>query len=371
MFPVSKGRVAKQAHVAVPEGTYEEEHGREAFAGRASHLYRTHPPTAWVGIEGPLRPRALDLNLAVTPDQTDPRGGWLPVLSGATCRIWVSKPTAPPPFFLRDADGDLCYFVHRGNGRLETDYGPLGFEAGDYLVVPKGTTHRFVPDGTGTFLVVIEGAGEYGLADRGLLGRHAQFDPGVLTLPEPEPHDEEGRFEVRVKRNDQYTSLFFRWHPLDVVGWQGDLCPVRLNVRDFRPVMSPRYHVPPSAHCTWQNDGFAVCTFAPRPTETGDPDALRVPFFHSNIDNDEVIFYHAGQFFSRAGIGPGMMTLHPQGLHHGPQQAAIEASKTKEFADEVAVMVETERPLAVSGDAEAVRVEGYETSWARGMGLID
>jgi homogentisate 1,2-dioxygenase len=114
-----------------------------------------------------------------------------------------------------------------------------------------------------------------------------------------------------------------------------------------------------------------VCTFAPRPTETGDPEALRVPFFHANIDNDEVIFYHAGQFFSRSGIGPGMMTLHPQGLHHGPQQAALEAGKTKEFADEVAVMVETERPLTVSPDAEAVRIDGYETSWARGMGLIE
>jgi homogentisate 1,2-dioxygenase len=142
-------------------------------------------------------------------------------------------------------------------------------------------------------------------------------------------------------------------------------------VRDFRPIVSPRYHLPPSVHCTWANDGFEICTFAPRPTETGDPDALRVPFFHSNIDRDEVIFYHSGQFFSRAGIGPGMMTLHPQGLHHGPQAAAIEAGKTKEFADEVAVMVETERPLQVSADLDAARIEGYEVSWAKGLGLLD
>ena len=369
MIPLSKGRVAKQAHVGLPKGTYEEEHGREAFAGRASHLYRTHPPTAWVKISGPLRPAAFDLNALKPDDMTDAKGEWAAVASNEDVALFVSRRKDEMPYFLRDADGDLCYFVHEGAGVLETDYGPLRFAAGDYLIVPKGTTHRFVP-ADDLFVVVIEGRGEYRLPDRGILGRHAQFDPGVLETPEPDPHDEAGEFEVRVKRNDAYTSLVYPHHPLDVVGWQGDLCPLRLNVADFRPIVSPRYHLPPSVHCTWANDGFAVCTFAPRPTETGDPDALRVPFFHANIDNDEVIFYHAGQFFSRAGIGPGMMTLHPQGLHHGPQQAAIDASATKEFADELAVMVETERPLTVAPAADAVRVAGYETSWARGMGLL-
>ena len=369
MIPISRGRVTRQAHVGLPEGTYEEEHGREAFEGRASHLYRAHPPTAWIAIEGPLRPRAFDLTAMKPPDLTEAAGTWGLVARNDEVALYVSRRSEPMPYFLRDADGDVCYFVHAGTGLLETDYGPLHFEPGDYLVVPKGTTHRFVPEGE-TFLFVIEGAGEYRLPDRGMLGRHAQFDPGVLDVPEPEPHEEQGEFEVRVKRDGAYTRLVYPHHPLDVVGWQGDLCPVRLNVRDFRPVVSPRYHLPPSVHCTWANDGFAVCTFAPRPTETGDPAALRVPFFHSNIDNDEVIFYHEGQFFSRAGIGPGMMTLHPQGLHHGPQQAAIESSKTKEFTDEVAVMVETEHPLQVSPDADAVGIPGYETSWAKGMGLL-
>lgn len=369
MFPLSKGRVTRQAHVDLPPGTYEEEHGREAFEGRAAHLYRTHPPTAWVRISGPLRPHAFDLSALKPPDATDAGASWALVARNADVALYVSRRQESMPYFLRDADGDLCYFVHRGTGRLETDYGPLAFGTGDYLIVPKGTTHRFVP-AEELFIFVVEGTGEYRLPDRGMLGRHAQFDPGVLETPEPEPHDETGEFEVRVKRDQQFTSLIYPHHPLDVVGWQGDLCPLRLNVRDFRPVVSPRYHLPPSVHCTWANDGFAVCTFAPRPTETGDPGALRVPFFHSNIDNDEVIFYHEGQFFSRAGIGPGMMTLHPQGLHHGPQQAAIEASKTKEFADEIAVMVETEHPLVVSPEADAVAIQGYETSWAKGMGLL-
>jgi homogentisate 1,2-dioxygenase len=369
VFPLAKGRVARQAHVGLPPGTYEEEHGREAFAGRASHLYRTHPPTAWVRIEGPLRPAAYDLAALEAPDAADPAAVWAPVARNEDLAIFVSRLRSPMPHYLRDADGDLCYFVHEGTGVCETDYGPLRFAPGDYLIVPKGTTHRLVAERP-LFLLVVEGRGEFRLPDRGLLGRHAQFDPGVLETPEPEPHDEVGEFEVRVKRDGAFTTLVYPYHPLDVVGWKGDLCPLRLSVRDFRPVVSPRYHLPPSVHCTWANDGFAVCTFAPRPTETGDPEALRVPFFHANIDNDEVVFYHAGEFFSRAGIRPGMMTLHPQGLHHGPQPAAIEASRTKEFTDEMAVMVEAARPLAVSAEAEAVRVPGYEVSWARGLGLL-
>jgi homogentisate 1,2-dioxygenase len=345
MFPLSKGRVARQAHVGLPDGTFEEEHGREAFDGRASHLYRTHPPTAWIRIEGDLRPRAYDLNGLKTPDQADPAGEWLRILHNEDVSICLSKRTEPMPYYLRDSDGDVCYFVHRGSGLLETDYGPLRYREGDFLVLPKGTTHRLVPDGE-TFLYVIEGRGEYRLPDKGILGRHALFDPGVLEVPEPQAHDEKGEFDVRVKRDDVYTTLVYPFHPLDVVGWQGDLCPVRINREDFRPVVSPRYHLPPSVHAVWKSDGFEIGLFAPRPTETGDPSALRVPFFHSNIDKDEVLFYHQGQFFSRAGIGEA-------------------------FADEYAVMVEADQPFQRDDALATVEIDGYATSWARGMGLID
>ena len=372
MFPLSRGRVTKQAHVGLPDGTFEEEHGREAFDGRASHLYRTHPPTAWIRIEGDLKPRAYDLNGLKSPDMGDAAAGWLRILHNEDLAIYVSRRSEPMPYFLRDADGDVCYFVHQGSGVLETDYGPLRYRDGDFLVVPKGTTHRIVPDAAGdTFLYVVEGRGEYRLPDKGMLGRHALFDPGVLEAPEPEPHDERGEFEVRVKRGNAYTSLTYPFHPLDVVGWQGDLCPIRLNREDFRPVVSPRYHLPPSVHAVYKSDGFELGLFAPRPTETGDPTALRVPFFHSNIDKDEVLFYHQGQFFSRTGIGEAFITHHPQGLQHGPQAAAIEASKTKEFADEYAVMVEADRPLIRDDALADVEIDGYATSWARGMGLID
>ena len=371
-FVFSKGVVSKQAHVSIPQGTYEEEHGREAFAGRASHLYRKHPPTAWTKIDGPLRPRALNLNEMKPEDWADSNATWQLIAGNDDVRLYVSRRTEPMPYFLRDADGDVCYFVHRGSGVIETDYGPLDYRQGDYVIIPKGTTHRVVPNGSeeGSFFFVIEGDGEYRIPDRGLMGRHAMFDPGVLVVPEPDPHDEEGEFEVRVKRNGEFSSLWFQWHPLDVVGWQGDLCPVKLNVLDHRPVYSPSYHMPPSAHCTFENDGFVICSFVPRPLEE-DPEVLKVPFYHANIDADEVLFYHSGDYFSRAGIDMGYMTLHPQGVHHGPQPAAIEASKTKERTDEIAVMVETEHPLQLSPEAEQVVVTEYETSWARGMGLLD
>jgi homogentisate 1,2-dioxygenase len=366
----SKGKVSRQAHVAIPGGTFEEEHGRETFFGRASHLYRTHPPTAWTRIEGKLRPQAFNLNEVKPSDMSDADATWGLIAGNEDVRLFVSRPAAPMSYFLRDADGDVCYFVHKGTGTIETDYGPLTYVEGDYVIIPKGTTHRVVPNGDDNFLFVIEGTGEFHLPDRGLMGKHAIFDPGVLQVPEPDPHDEQGEFEVRVKRDGEFTSLWFAWHPLDVVGWQGDLSPVKLNILDHRPVYSPSYHMPPSAHCTFANEGFVICSFVPRPLEE-DPEVLKVPFYHANIDADEVLFYHSGDFFSRVGIDAGYMTLHPQGVHHGPQPAAIEASKTKTRTDEVAVMVETHRPLEVSDEARSVVITEYETSWARGMGLLD
>ena len=157
MYPLSKGKVAWQAHVGLPDGTYEEEHGREAFDGRASHLYRTHFPTAWVRIYGPVQPRAYDLNGLKPPDLTDAAAGWQRILHNDDLAVFVSRRTEAPPWYLRDADGDLCYFVHQGAGTLETDYGPLHYRDGDFLVLPKGTTHRVVPDGAGeTFLYAVE-----------------------------------------------------------------------------------------------------------------------------------------------------------------------------------------------------------------------
>src|SRR5207245_4425402 len=180
-----------------------------------------------------------------------------------------------------------------------------------------------------------------------LLGRHALFDPAIVDVPDAAPVDEPGEFPIRVVREGQVTTVTYPFHPFDVVGWKGDLAPLRLHVDDFRPVTSARYHLPPSAHTTFTAPGFVVATFAPRPLET-DPDALRVPFFHRNIDYDEVIFYHRGEFFSRAGITEGMLTFHPAGIHHGPQPQAIARSEARgpgAFADELAIHVAARHAL--------------------------
>jgi homogentisate 1,2-dioxygenase len=264
------------------------------------------------------------------------------------------------------------HFVHTGQGRFETDYGSLPYEPGDYIVVPKGTTYRVMVDTQPSLFLIVESEEAIRLPERALLGQHALFDRGVLTAPELDsgssPSDQTGgetrEWEVRIKRHGEYTRVWYPFYPLDVVGWKGDLWVAKLNVRDFRPVTSPRYHLPPSVHATFQAGGMLISTFVPRPLES-DPEALRVPFYHRNMDYDEVLFYHRGNFFSRAGIQPGMLTLHPQGIHHGPQPQAVEASKGKTHTDEVAVMIESSRPFAVSPELEAVEQKDYALSWSR------
>ncbi len=364
-----KGRVARQTHVGLPEGLVEEEHGREAFAGPVSHLYRTVPPTAWVEVDGPLRPAAYDLN------RLDGDGQQL-VLSNADLRVSVRRAPDPDPFASRNADGDEVVYVHHGAGVLQTDYGPLDYAAGDYLVLPKGTTHRWVPDGSPSFLLVIESTAPVTAPDFGLLGRHAVVDPSVMTTPEPyaEPPADwagegDGRWRVRVKRLQEWTTFWFPHNPFTAVGWSGDLAPYRLHTSDIRPVTAPGFHLPPSVHTTFRCGAFDIATFVPRPFET-DPEALRVPFFHANVDNDEVIFYSRGDFFSRKGIGEGWLTLHPAGVQHGPQPGAAEKAATLTHTDEVAVMVECRAPLTVAGGAKVAEDPAYTTSWARGLGLI-
>jgi homogentisate 1,2-dioxygenase len=358
MYPLSRGRTAYQAHVKVPEGLFEEEHGRDAFSGPCSHLYRLHPPTAWEEIEGPLKPRAFDLNRLAERATTE----WVEILGNEDCNVYVYSPAKTEDAFLRNADGDTTYFVHHGEGTLESDYGDLAFEAGDYVVVPKGTTHRLLLDAPAHFLVV-ETREEISLPERGLLGQHALFDPAVLGLPDLRETYEErpGRWTVRAKRDGQFTTITYRWYPIDVVGWRGTLTVRKLNVRDFRPVTSPRYHLPPSVHATFVVPGLSICTFAPRPLEG--PETMRVPFYHNNIDNDEVLFYHRGNFFSRAGIDEGYMTVHPQGLYHGPAPAAVKGAATKTETDEIAVMLEAERPFRVSDALMSADLPEYATSW--------
>ena len=354
LFPLQKGTVTRQAHVNLPEGTFEEEFARNGFFGRTTHLYRRHPVTAWTRIEGPLRPHSYDLN-RLTGERPEAlrdsmRGSTEPAFA-PICFLhnedvalhWVAPKSMD--FFYRNADGDDVYYVHAGGGRLETVFGNLEYAKGDYLVLPRGTTYRFLPGESDQRYLLIESAGEVTIPDRNQLGPNALFDPAMIDTPELAPLDEAPKeWAVHIKREGEITKVFYPFNPLDVVGWKGDLTVWRINVKDIRPILSARYHLPPSAHSTFVARNFVICSFLPRPFEE-EEGAMRVPFFHANIDYDEVLFYSDGHFFSREGIGPGMVTWHPQGLHHGPHPKAIPASRTKERTDEVAVMVDTFRPL--------------------------
>ena len=220
-----------------------------------------------------------------------------------------------------------------------------------------------------TMMLMIESTGTaFGLPDKGPIGQHAIFDPAMLDHPQiDEPFKvqySEQETIVSIKRQNSITTLAYPFNPLDAVGWHGDLTVQRLNWRDIRPIMSARYHLAPSAHTTWLSDRLVICTFCPRPIES-DPGALKLPFYHSNNDYDEFIFYHQGQFFSRDHMKPGMCTYHPAGFPHGPHPEAyrIAATHARKETDEVAVMVDTRDPLQVHDVDEGVEWRGYVDSW--------
>ena len=363
----AEGVYSRQAHADLPEGTYEREISKEGFFGPAAFLYHRRPPTGWSSFEGPLRPRAFDLNGLSTAEGSP----WAApvVLHNRSVEVRFWKLAAPMPALARNADGDQLLFVHEGAGDLFTDYGRIAFEKGDYLYLPRGTMWRLKPSSPARVLMIEASNTHYTLPDRGLLGPHAQFDPAVLDTPKMDEvfrahQAEEGDFPVEIKKRGQVSVATYPYNPLDAVGWHGDLAPVRLNVRDVRPIMSHRYHLPPSVHTTFLSDRFVVCTFAPRPFET-DPGAIKIPFFHNNDDFDEVLFYHAGDFFSRDNIDAGMMTFHPSGFTHGPHPKALNNMlvQKKPATDEYAVMIDTRDPLDIGPGAASVENHAYVDSW--------
>ena len=365
-LPRVEGSASRQAHADLPEGTYERELGREGFSGPSAQMYHRHPPTGWSSIDGPLRPRAFD---AVRLDRVAAspwRAAAIFANAHTAYRFWRTE--GAMDHLVRNGDGDELIFVHQGSGELYCDYGHLAFREGDYIVLPRGTMWRIEADGAAAFLLIEATNDSYRLPEKGPVGDHAIFDPAILDAPAIDDafreQADEREWRVEVKRNGAVSTMTYPFNPLDAVGWHGALAPVRINWRDIRPLMSHRYHLPPSAHTTFVAARFVVCTFCPRPIES-DPGALKVPFFHSNEDYDEVIFYHRGQFFSRDNIHPGMITLHPAGLPHGPHPKAFAtgARAERKETDEVAVMVDTRDALEVEEAAQAVEWPGYVDSW--------
>lgn len=370
-YPRVEGTASRQAHCDLPPGTYEREMSKDGFFGPAAFFHHRHPPTGWSDFEGPLRPRAFDLNQHARVSNSP----WAAaeVLHNAHCRLRFWRTSGAMPALARNADGDELLFVHRGAGDLFCDFGHLHFEAGDYIVLPRGTLWRLDCAGTAELLLVEATNGSYALPDRGLVGGHAIFDPAMLDVPRIDEaflaQQDERPWQVHIKRRNVVSTAVFPFNPLDAIGWHGDLAACRINVRDLRPLMSHRYHLPPSAHTTFVAGRFVVCTFAPRPFES-DPGALKVPFFHNNDDYEEVIFYHAGDFFSRDNIHPGMLTFHPSGFTHGPHPKALTRmfQQAKPGTDEYAVMIDTRDALDVGTDAEAVEWSGYVDSWKGSAG---
>lgn len=363
----SEGTASRQAHADMPEGTYEREMSKEGFFGPAAFLHHKNPPTGWVNFEGPLKPRAFDLNRLNIAENSPWNAS--KVLHNAACDIRFWKLDAPMDALARNGDGDQLLFIHDGQGSLFSDFGHLEYEAGDYIILPRGTMWRLAPSGETAVLMIEATNTHYTLPDKGLVGPHAIFDPAMLDVPAMDDafrdqQNAQREWSVEVKKRGQLSTITYPYNPLDAVGWHGELHPVRINVRHIRPLMSHRYHLPPSAHTTFMSDRFVVCTFAPRPFET-DPGALKVPFFHNNDDYDEVLFYHAGDFFSRDNIDAGMMTFHPSGFTHGPHPKALKnmLKQTKPATDEYAVMIDTRDPLDIGEGAASVENIDYVNSW--------
>ncbi len=365
-FPRIEGHASRQAHADLPEGTYEREIGREGFFGPATHMYHKHMPTAWSSFTGPLRPRAYDTTKfsGFGPSPWSAKA----LLGNARTRIRVWRLSETMRELARNGDGDELLFVHAGSGDLFCDFGHMTFGEGDYVVLPRNTMWRIEPREDCALLLIEATDSAYQLPDRGMLGEHAQFDPAVLETPKINHRflmqQGDSEWKVVLKRRGQLSTITYPFNPLDAQGWKGTVAPVRLNWRDIRPIVSHRYHLPPSVHTTFLADRFVVCTFVPRPIES-DPGALKVPFFHNNDDYDEVIFYHAGNFFSRDNIKAGMVTFHPAGFTHGPHPKAFAAGAKfeRKETDEVAVMIDTRDALDPAPEAEGIEDRAYVDSW--------
>jgi len=365
-LPKIQGKSSRQAHANLPKDSFERELSREGFFGPATQMYHAHPPTGWTCFDGPLRPRAFDTSKLAVESTSLWQAQQLLGNVHTQIRMWHTQGTMN--HLLRNADGDELLFIHKGSGELYCDYGHLSISEGDYIVIPRGTMWRIDSHAMLTVLIIEASNDSYSLPDKGITGHHAIFDPGMLDAPEIndmfKKQQDENKWQVLVKRRNQISTITYPFNPLDAIGWQGTLMPLRINWRDIRPLMSHRYHLPPSAHATFVTSRFIVCTFCPRPMES-DPGALKVPFFHSNEDYDEVIFYHMGEFFSRDNIHPGMLSFHPSGFSHGPHPKALAAgTKTKrEATNEVAVMIDSRDALEVSELPDDVEWHGYVNSW--------
>ncbi len=376
------GKIPHKRHTAFqkPDGGYyyEELFGTVGFDGMSSLLYHVHRPTMVKGVnEGiSVAPEvAIEKNMkayrlhgfdvAPANDYLESR---TPVLVNHDVQITLAAPRfSMSDYFYKNADADEMIFIHRGTGKLRTMLGNIDFKEGDYLLIPRGVIYNLQFDQEENRLFIVESYHPLYTPKRyrnwfGQLLEHAPYCERDLRRPsELETHDEKGDFLIRIKKEGMLYDYVYAAHPFDVVGWDGYNFPYAFSIHDFEPITG-RVHQPPPVHQTFETNAFVVCSFCPRLYDYH-PQAVPAPYNHSNIDSDEVLYYVDGDFMSRNDIGPGHISLHPAGIPHGPHPGAMERSLGKKETNELAVMVDTFKPLKVTKAALALDDGKYFRSW--------
>jgi homogentisate 1,2-dioxygenase len=376
------GNIPQKRHTIFksPQGNfyYEQLFGTEGFSGHSSLSYHVHRPTQVKEIikSYSVQPKiAIDKNiksLLLKGFEIKPTADFLEsrktLLLNSDCQIGLAAPTKSlTTYFYKNADADELIFIHKGKGKLRTFMGNINFEYGDYLVIPRGMIYQIEFETSENRLLYVESHAPYYTPKRyksssGQLLEHSPFCERDFKLPtELETYDEKGDFIIKIKKEGMMHEVLYATHPFDVVGWDGYNFPYGFSIHNFEPITG-RVHQPPPVHQTFETSTFVVCSFVPRLYDYH-PQAIPAPYNHSNIDSDEVLYYVDGDFMSRNNIEQGHITLHPKGIPHGPAPGAMERSIGQTVTQELAVMVDTFRPLQVTEEAMGIDDGKYYKSW--------
>ena len=357
---------------------YEQLFGTEGFHGMSSLLYHTHRPTQIksVGKAVSVQPIAA-VDKHITPRmlkgfQVNPENDYLEsrkvMMFNNDLHISVAAPLkGNEDYFYKNADADEVIFIHEGTGKLRTLLGNILFGPGDYLVVPRGIIYQIRFDTEKNRLFIVDSFSPIVTPKRyrnefGQLLEHSPFcERDIRTPEELETHDEKGEFTIKIKKQGMLHSVVYASHPFDVVGWDGYNYPYAFSIHDFEPITG-RVHQPPPVHQTFEAHNFVICSFCPRLYDYH-PLAVPAPYNHSNIDSDEVLYYVDGDFMSRKHVEKGFMSLHPGGIPHGPHPGTMEKSIGQKETKELAVMVDTFKPLKLTAEAMNIDDGSYVTSW--------
>lgn len=382
MFYRQMGRIPHKRHTMFKkeDGTLfrEQVMGTKGFSGTQSILYHHYLPTEVVRSEliGKYLPefeeqQALSHRHLMT-DKIMKEGDALSareyLLGNDDLLIGIANITEPMKSFYRNGDGDEMLYVHYGTGKVETMFGSIFYRPGDYIVIPIGTIYRIIPNGSKkTKVLFVESFSQITTPKRyrneyGQLLEHSPYCERDIRGPEVlETFNEKGEFEVIAKSRGFLHSHVLNHHPLDVEGWDGYLYPWVFNIEDFEPITG-RVHQPPPVHQTFEGHNFVVCSFVPRLFDYH-PEAIPAPYYHSNVNSDELLYYVEGNFMSRKGINKESITLHPSGIPHGPHPGTTEASIGKKETLELAVMIDTFKPMKIVKHAIAIEDKNYMFTW--------